>query len=101
MYVGFLKYGLPDGSGTYTDSANNKFEGFFRWGTLTSGRVTYSDGTKYDGGLKDRKKQGYGHLLYKDKTYVYGKWENDVMIQRNEEGKWKMKSGIIEYKKKK
>lgn len=99
VYVGSLRYGIIDGFGKYIDSDGIIYEGLFFHGTIGDALVTYKDGTKYDGSLKGLRKHGYGKFLYKNKTYIGGKWENDIIVNKFEEGKWKMKDGKIMYKK--
>ena len=49
-------------------------------------KISYNDGSIYEGETKDGKKYGKGRINYKDGSYYYGEWKND-----KREGKGTMK----------
>lgn len=101
VYVGSLKYGIPEGHGTYTDVEGNKYEGRFEHGELNDykGTITYKvSGVRYRGDVKHNKREGSGVMLYPNKKYEKGDWKDDKLVKNTEEGKWKERKGNIEYK---
>ena len=42
------------------------------------GKITYPDGSKYDGGFKNNLKEGAGIFTFKDGSSYTGYWKNDL-----------------------
>jgi len=44
------------------------------------GKITYNEGSYFEGNFINGKKHGYGELIQEDSGYYYkGNWENDKM----------------------
>ncbi|MDT0602340.1 hypothetical protein [Thalassotalea castellviae] len=66
------KYKLH-GMGAYTvKSSKTKYIGYFENSEFMFGNILYTDGTIYEGELKDGKYQGYGSLYYPNQSSVRG-----------------------------
>lgn len=63
---------LNDKGSTYVGSTNEKG---LKHG---KGKITYIDGSYYEGDFVDDKKEGHGRQLSKDGTIYDGKWHNDM-----------------------
>lgn len=65
-YSGDIKSNKPEGKGIWKD-ANGTYEGTFNNGEFIHGIITYSDGSTYNGYIKDGQKDGvHGEYVYKD-----------------------------------
>jgi len=106
-YVGEWKDGKIHGVGTLTWSDGTKYTGEWRNGLENGkGEMTWSDGTIYIGERKDSKASGQGTMILSDGTkyvvtwiedkkyglgkkfhndkFLYeGRWENDILVEKN------------------
>ncbi|MBO5584337.1 MAG: OmpA family protein [Prevotella sp.] len=112
VYVGRMKWGLPNGNGTYTWANGDKYEGQFVYGKKQGqgrmmwangevyngdfygdnisgrGTKTWPNGEKYVGEFLAGKRHREGTMYYKDHKYKYGIWASDNIGVVYEEGKW-------------
>ena len=78
-YIGKLKNGKMDGSGTYIYKDGDKYVGLFKNGKFEgNGTYIYKDGDKYVGQFKNGKFEGKGILYNSDGSIKYdGQFKND------------------------
>ena len=79
-YIGEIKNGKPNGTGTITSPDGKKYVGVFKDGKEHGkGTYTYPDGVKYEGEWKDGKEHSQGTLTIPDgfTDMEVGEWEDD------------------------
>ena len=78
-YIGEIKNGKPNGTGTITSPDGKKFVGEFKDGKEHGkGTYTYPDGVKYEGKFKDGKEQGQGTLTTPDGFTDVPVWKESI-----------------------
>ena len=106
-YVGEWKDGKIHGVGTLTWSDGTKYAGDWKYGLENGkGKMTWSDGTIYIGERKDSKASGQGTMIlntgvkyvvtwiddkkyglgkkfYNDQFLYEGRWEIDILVEKN------------------
>ena len=79
-YIGEIKNGKPNGTGTITSPDGKKYVGEFKDGKEHGkGTYTYPDGVKYEGEWKDGKEHVQGTLTIPDgfTDMEVGEWDDD------------------------
>jgi len=80
-YVGGIKAGRPDGSGTFTWPSGARYVGDWSAGTRTgAGTYRWANGDQYDGQWLADRRNGMGTMVYKNGETKAGLWRNDVYI---------------------
>ncbi|MDW7693387.1 hypothetical protein R9C00_01410 [Flammeovirgaceae bacterium SG7u.111] len=78
VYKGKIRRGVRHGYGVCTWPDGSKYEGMWKYGTMTGkGTFTYK-GNTYDGLWLNGKKDGRGKLTYADGSVYEGEFKNDV-----------------------
>ena len=83
-YAGEWKYGLENGKGEMTWSDGTIYIGE-RKDSKASGQGTMilNTGVKYVVTWIDDKKHGLGKKFYNDQFLYEGRWENDILVEKN------------------
>ena len=80
-YLGYWKNGNPNGMGTeiYPDH-KGKFQGEYENGVKTGyGKITFEDGSIYEGSMINNDVEGYGILFWPDQKVYRGLWKANKM----------------------
>ena len=90
-YEGIIKFGLPNGQGTFILNNGEKYLGQFKDGkSHGQGTYTFKKGNKYIGSWKDGKRDGEGSITWSDGSNYEGGWKNG---KYNGEGILKLTTG--------
>ena len=78
-YEGNWSNNRPDGTGKEIFSDGSNFVGVFENGYKKKGKFTWTDGSFYDGEIKNNIFEGYGRFRWKEGREYIGFWKNGKM----------------------
>ncbi len=80
-YIGYTKYGIPDGTGTLIYTNGDTYTGDWSDGIFDgSGTYIWADGDKYTGDWKDGQRTGYGTYVWADGEEYTGEWKDGEIV---------------------
>ena len=78
-YEGEFTEGVPNGKGKEKMSNGSIFEGIYFGGMRKEGKITWKDGSTYEGFFEKDKFNGYGKYKWGDKRQYEGEWKEGKM----------------------
>ena len=74
-YTGQWNYGKRHGTGTMTyQNSKVRLEGYWENDEFVAGKITYDDGSVYNGPVRNLQREGQGDYYYLDKSEYSGNW---------------------------
>ena len=78
-YEGQFLEGVPHGKGTETMADGSTFEGVYFGGIRQQGKITWKDGSSYEGFFENNKFNGKGKYNWGNQRQYEGEWKNGKM----------------------